>query len=202
MRGLLRFIFVASVLVLGGPGSAARSEPKYTNHPAYSGPSETIVIYIDGRFASGDSDDIKSAIEEWNRVLNGVVKFEAGPLPSPKDRKPRAWVITRGPGKEGVSEYGRAERSLGTLQPMPMGGGLLIIFDRALKPANDQPIALRDVMMRELGHLAGLRHTTDTELLSWDYARGDASCVTHATASAIATLRNVPVTALNWCPPL
>lgn len=201
MRLVHRLCLVTVVLFSLGLGSGARAEPRYTDHPPQGGRSETIQIYVDPRFSPRDSDDIASAIGEWNRVLNGVVKFDAGPLPSLPERKPRAWVITRGAGKEGVSEYGRGERSLGTVQPMPMGGGVLLIFDRALKPANEEPIALRDVMMRELGHLAGLRHTTDTELLARDYGRGDASCVTHATASAIAALRNVPVTALNWCRP-
>ena len=105
----------------------------------------------------------------------------------------------RGAGKEGVSEVGRTERSVGTLQPMPMGGGVLLVLDGALKPSADRPLTLRDVMMRELGHLAGLRHTTQTELLSGQYLLGDKSCVTRAPAAAIATLRDVPVESLNWC---
>lgn len=199
MRQLSSLCLLAGILIPVAWQGAARAEPKYTQHPPHAGRTETIVVYLDPRFADGDRGDIVSAIDEWNRALNGVMKFEAVPLPPAAERNRRAWVIMRGAGKEGVSEVGRTERSVGTLQPMPMGGGVLLVLDGALKPSADRPLTLRDVMMRELGHLAGLRHTTQTELLSGQYLLGDKSCVTRATAAAIATLRDVPVESLNWC---
>ena len=80
-----------------------------------------------------------------------------------------------------------------------MGGGILIVFPGANDYLRDRGLTLRDVMMRELGHLAGLRHATNTELLARDYEAGDRGCVDKQMAEQVAQALAVPVEALNWC---
>ena len=192
--------FSVHVLFPAAWQGAAHAELKYTQNTPQAGRTETVLLYLDPKFADGDRGAIMSAIDEWNHVLNGVIKFEASPLPPAGDRKLAAWTIMRSLGKEGVREVGRhTELSLATLQPLPMGGGMLLVFDQAIKLSDNRALTLRDVMMRELAHLAGLRHVTDAELLSSKYLSGERSCVTEEMASAIAKLHNVTVGAMNWC---
>jgi hypothetical protein len=195
-----RRLFCSLGIVLAmGMANEATAESVYTSHPPYGGPSQTISIYIDPSFGAPDNAEIVSAIKEWNRALNGVVILEVSALPAEGGRDAHAWIIRRGPSKEGVREQGRAETSFGTVQAMPYGGGVLLIFDEAIKHFHDHPIDLRDVMMLELGHVIGLRHATHTGLLGGQYPIGDASCIDKEMAAAIADLRKVPVDALNWC---
>ena len=81
MRQLSSLCLLAGILIPVAWQGAARAEPKYTQHPPHAGRTETIVVYLDPRFADGDRGDIVSAIDEWNVALNGVMKFEAVPLP-------------------------------------------------------------------------------------------------------------------------
>jgi len=198
LRHFLGAAGALSLLVLSG---MAHGEPEYTRHPPDSGATRTIPVYLDPRWVSWDAEAIASAIAEWNHVLNGRMRLEVLPLPFPPgaERDMRTWTILRSPGKEGVRETGRSETSLASVQPLPLGGGVLLVFDGALKYFHDHPIGLRDVMMRELGHLAGLRHDQDTSLLAEPYRRGDASCIDKATASTVAARLGVAVEALNWC---
>ena len=78
---------------------------------------------------------------------------------------------------------------------------MLLIFPDASAYLQQHSLSLRDVMMREIGHLMGLRHLEHAELLAEDYARGDLACVNEATATAVAAMLNVPAMALNWCEP-
>ncbi|WP_085936957.1 hypothetical protein [Enhydrobacter aerosaccus] len=199
LRPLYRLFSFLCVILAIGTANEVVAESVYTRHPPYGGPSQTISIYIDPSFSTSDNAEIVSAIKEWNRALNGVLVLEASALPPADGRDAHAWIIRRGPSKEGIREQGRAEMSFGTVQAMPHGGGVLLIFDEAIKYFHDHPLDLRDVMMVELGHVVGLRHATHMELLSGQYRIGDASCIDKETASAIADLRKVPVDALNWC---
>lgn len=109
------------------------------------------------------------------------------------------WLIRRGPGQEGVREAGRKAQSFGTIPAMPLGGGVLLVFPQAVAHLPQYSLSLRDVMMREFGHLVGLRHQERGELLAENYAPGDLACVNRATAAAVVALLSVPATELNWC---
>ena len=78
---------------------------------------------------------------------------------------------------------------------------MLLIFPDARAYLQQHSLSLRDVMMREIGHLMGLRHLEHEELLAQDYAPGDLGCVNEATATAVAAILKVPAAALNWCEP-
>lgn len=191
------------MLVLAGMlfATASHAAPNYTNNPRYSVSPRVVPVWIDPNFTQPERVQVLSAIEEWNAALNGVVRIDV--VDSPGERGPRNenWLIRRGPGKEGVREVGRTAQSFGTVQAMPLGGGMLLIFPDASAYLRQYSLSLRDVMMRELGHLVGLRHLEHAELLAENYAPGDLGCVNQATATAVAAILKVPVTALNWCEP-
>lgn len=189
------------VLVLAGllSATASRAAPDYTNNPRYGGPPRVASVCIDPNFTEVERAELLSAIEEWNVVLNGVARIDVVGSTEGQGSRGGTWLIRRGPGKEGVREVGRSTQSFGTIQAMPFGGGILLVFPLAIAHLHQYSLSLRDVMMRELGHLVGMRHQEHAELLAENYARGDLACVNHATASAVATFLHVPVTALNWC---
>lgn len=191
------------VLILAGLLSvtAPRAAPDYTSNPRYGGPPRVVSVWIDPNFTALERADVLSAIEEWNVALNSVARIDVVASTEGQGSGRGTWLIRRGRGKEGVREGGRSAQSFGTVQPMPFGGGILLVFPQAIAHLHQHSLSLRDVMMRELGHLVGMRHQEHAELLAENYARGDLGCVNHATASAVATFLHVPVTALNWCEP-
>lgn len=180
--------------------TASFAAPSYTDHPRYGGSPRVVPVWIDPNFKQAERDQMLSAIEEWNAALNGVARIDVVTSPEGPAAK-QSWLIRRGPGKEGVRELGRRTQSLGSPQGMPLGGGVLLIFPDASAYLQQHSLSLRDVMMREIGHLMGLRHLEHAELLAEDYARGDLACVNEATATAVAAMLNVPAMALNWCEP-
>lgn len=187
-------------VVLGVLGAAALSAaPLYTNHPPFAGKGRPVPVFIDAGFTPTEQEQIQDAMAEWNRVLNGVARFERVESASDPRDGGRPWLVRRGAGRDGIREPGRKDQNLATVQPLPMGGGILIVFAGAGDYLRDRGLTLRDVMMRELGHLVGLRHTTNVELLAKDYEAGDRSCVERQTAQEVAQALNAPVEALNWC---
>ena len=187
-------------VLLGMLGAATLSAaPLYTNHPAFAGKSRPILVFIDSGFTPSEQEQIQGAMVEWNRALNGVARMERVESANDSRDGVRPWLVRRGAGKDGIREPGRKDQNLATVQPLPMGGGILIVFPGANDYLRDRGLTLRDVMMRELGHLAGLRHATNTELLARDYEAGDRGCVDKQMAEQVAQALAVPVEALNWC---
>lgn len=196
-------VSLLGVLVLAGMLSATASHavPRYTDHPRYGGAPRIVSVWVDPNFTEPERAQVLSAIEEWNAALNGVARIDVAASTGGQDSRGGIWLIRRGPGKEGVREEGRTAQSFGTVQAMPLGGGVLLVFPQAVAHLRQYSLSLRDVMMRELGHLVGLRHHEHGELLAENYAPGDLGCVNQATAAAVAALLSVPVTTLNWCEP-
>ena len=186
------------LLLFAGLGVSAAT-PVYTDHPAHSGRTRPVPVFIDASFTGNEKDQIRSALEEWNRVLNGVARFLVVPAAGDQAEGVKAWVIRKGAGRDGIREPGRKDQNLGTAQPLPMGGGVLIIFSGAGSYMTEHGLTLRDVMMRELGHLLGLRHADHGDLLAADYRSGDASCIDRAVTDQVAKVLQVPEESLNWC---
>lgn len=191
------------VLVLAGMffATASHATPDYTSNPRYGGSPRVVSVWIDPNFTAAERGQVLSAIEEWNAALNGVARLDVVEASGGQGSRGGTWLIRRGPGKEGVREEGRSAQSFGTIQAMPLGGGVLLVFPQAISRLPQHSLSLRDVMMRELGHLVGLRHREHGELLAENYAPGDLGCVSQATAAAVAAVLSVPATALNWCEP-
>lgn len=191
---------LAAAFGLAWAGMVAAA-PLYSDHPATAARTKRVPFFIDPSFVVADQDQILSAVEEWNRALNGVARLERVAAANESIEGTKPWVIRRGAGRDGIREPGRKDQNLGTFQPLPMGGGVLLIFSGAGDYLRENSLTLRDVMMRELGHVVGLRHTEHSELLAEDYRAGDRSCVDRQTAQEVARVFAVPLEALNWCDP-
>ena len=77
---------------------------------------------------------------------------------------------------------------------MPGGGGLLIVSDDILKKFD-----LENIVLHELGHLLGLQHDPRSRLMSMAYVLDEQGCVDKFTVEMLATLKRLPLEALNWC---
>ena len=78
---------------------------RYTDKPApaaLSAGSRTLTVYVDRGFDPAERERIGLALQQWNHVLNGLVRFRASPLPpDPSDqtltqiRRTGAWIVAR-----------------------------------------------------------------------------------------------------------
>jgi hypothetical protein len=180
--------------------SLRENAPSYTQRHAVNLKPEIVRIAIDEQFSLYDRAKILRAINEWNHVLNGFVRFDIGPVMD--DGRPAAgpvqnWVITpafggRPPPVDGVA-FGHA---VAVTQPIhPIGGIVVVYVDRV----HGHDLDLAGVMRHELGHVLGLGHDPNGRLMSARYRASKQQCVDRSAAEAIAVSRGLPVAELNWC---
>jgi hypothetical protein len=186
------------------PGLALLVNRPYTNRPAYAGRAEIITIRIDHQFDPPEHVKVLNAIEEWNHVLNGYVRFEvsavpfgaAAPHPTPAapaaSRSSKNWVIAHAAGRG--QDRGSMGDVLAVTQRLPGGGGLMILYDDAIGRAD-----LGNIVLHELGHVLGLEHDPATRLMSANYLTDRQGCVDEVTVKALAALKGLPIDGLNWC---
>jgi len=186
------------------PVLALLANRPYTNRPVYAGRAEIITIRIDHQFEPSEQFKVLKAIEEWNHVLNGHVRFEvtavpfgaAAPLPTPAvpaaSRSSKNWVIAHAPGRG--QDRGNAGDVLAVTQRLPGGGGLMILYDDAIGGAD-----LGNIVLHELGHALGLEHDPATRLMSANYLTDRQGCIDEVTVKALAAIKSLPIDQLNWC---
>ena len=177
--------------------SLRADEPPYTHHVATVAVSPEVVrLRIDDGFSLYDRAKILRAINEWNFVLNGHMRFEV--VAPDADGKPRpiksAWALV--PLKKSPMNLrgGSNHEALAVTLGIPAGGGImLVMLDR---------IGTRDlagVMRHELGHVLGLGHDAHGGVMAAVYSPYDQGCIDRRAVQAIAAGRHLPVDGLNWC---
>jgi predicted Zn-dependent protease len=142
-------------------------------------------------FSLHERAKILRAVNEWNVVLNGFVRFEI--MPAGNDATSGAhqhWVITS---KQGGQSTGLAT-TLAATSPVADVGGLMVIYVERIGRRD-----LGGVVMHELGHVLGLGHSSKGGLMAARYHATSQQCVDRATVEAVAAKRGLPMARLNWC---
>ena len=165
--------------------------PDYTTHRAATAKPEIVGIAVDDQFDMYQRAKILRAVNEWNHVLNGFVRFDIDPA---ADKEP-VWLIVpvlggRPPPVHGTI-FGHALAATQAVQPL--GGVVIVYVDRV------RGYDLASVMRHELGHVLGLGHDPNGRLMSSRYTANRQQCIDRAAAEAVAAKRTLPSAALNWC---
>ena len=181
----------ADTLTIEEITSLRENVPDYTAHHAATAKPEIVRIAIDDQFTLYERAKILRAVNEWNQVLNGFVKFDI----DPKADHGQFWAIVpmhggRPPPVRGVI-FGHALAT--TQQALPVGGMVTVYVDRV------RGYDLTSVMRHELGHVLGLGHDPNGRLMSSHYTTSRQQCIDRAAADAVAAKRGLPPVALNWC---
>jgi hypothetical protein len=164
----------------------------YTDHrSAAAAKPEIVGIAIDDQFDMYQRAKILRAVNEWNHVLNGFVRFDIDPAAT----KGPVWVIApmrggRPPPVRGTI-FGHA---LAATQPVPPLGGVVVVYVDRVRGYD-----LTSVMRHELGHVLGLGHDPNGRLMSSHYTPSRQQCIDRTAAEAVAAHRTLPPAALNWC---
>jgi hypothetical protein len=180
-----------------GPAAAEEAanlrerEPHYTSHRSAATKPEIVRIAIDDQFDMYERAKILRAVNEWNHVLNGFVRFDIDPAAD----HGQVWVIVPERGGRPPPVRGMiVGHALAATQPVaPIGGIVIVYVDRV------RGYDLVSVMRHELGHVLGLGHDPNGRLMSSRYTANRQQCIDRAAAEAIAANRTLPPAALNWC---
>src|SRR5476649_230190 len=65
---------------------------RYTNHPASTAKTEIVSLHIGAALTDDENTHILAAVNEWNHVLNGAVRFDVSPTVG-GPTQPGAWLI-------------------------------------------------------------------------------------------------------------
>ena len=163
----------------------------YTSHQRATVRSEIVSLVVADTFSLHERAKILRAVNEWNVVLNGFVRFEI--MPDGNDASPGArqhWVITS---KQGGQSTG-LPTTLAATYPVTDVGGLMVIYVERIGRRD-----LGGVVMHELGHVLGLGHSSKGGLMAAHYHATSQQCVDRATVEAVAAKRGLPMARLNWC---
>jgi hypothetical protein len=166
-------------------------EPHYTSHRSAAAKPEIVRIAINEQLNMYERAKILRAVNEWNYVLNGFVRFDIDPAAD----KGQMWVIVpmlggRPPPVQGTI-FGHALAA--TQSAPPIGGVVTVYVDRV------RGYDLTSVMRHELGHVLGLGHDPNGRLMSSRYTMSRQQCIDRAAAEAVAANRTLPPAELNWC---
>jgi hypothetical protein len=194
-----RDYLVADPAENGGPAGEARYTDNVSYVTTYSTNVEIIPLRLDPAFPADERREILRAVGEWNHVLNGYVRFESvikvfhaeGQRSDPAPPRANVWSIL--PARGAVPIGGRVARAMALLQPMPHGGGVVMIFRETAI------MAIATAVRHELGHVLGLQHDPASRLMSPIHDPLRQQCIDKATVAAVARMRGLPLDQLNWC---
>jgi hypothetical protein len=186
----MRVVLLALVCLIG----CVRTH--YVEHLPVIGRCSIVDVQVDVGFSNEDQRRIDMAIEEWNKSLNGYMRYEV--VSRVFDMKPdqlRAGGIiimkvssdnTIVPTANGISG-----NVLGWTDTL--GGRLIwIVRDRLWEGQ------VEGVVMHELGHVLGVGHLGSKSLM-YKMDGGTSTCVDKETAMEVARIHGWDIDHLVWC---
>ena len=172
---------------------------RYTDKPAPAAAagSRTLTLYVDRDFDPAERERIGLALQQWNHVLNGLVRLRPTLLPPDPSsqtlaqiRRSGAWIVAK---VDSRHPAGRERTALAMTVGGRGGGFVYVIADR---------FATRDltaVLLHELGHVLGAGHDPHGHLMAPVYDRSNGHCIDRGAAAMVASAQHLPLSQLNWC---
>ena len=171
---------------------------RYTDKPAPAAAagSRTLTIYVDRDFDPAERERIGLALQQWNHVLNGLVRLRPTLLPPDPSsqtlaqiRRSGAWIVAKVDSRHPAAR----ERTALAMTVGGRGGFVYVIGDR---------FATRDltaVLLHEFGHVLGAGHDPHGHLMAPVYDRSNGHCIDRGAAAMVASAQHLPLSQLNWC---
>jgi hypothetical protein len=172
---------------------------RYTDKPAPAAAagSRTLTVYVDRDFDPAERERIGLALQQWNHVLNGLVRLRPTLLPPDPSsqtlaqiRRSGAWIVA----KVDSRHLAARERTALAMTVGGRGGGFVyVIADR---------FTTRDltaVLLHEVGHVLGAGHDPHGHLMAPVYDRSNGHCIERGAAAMVAAAQHLPLSQLNWC---
>ncbi len=196
ISSVLLAILCSLLLVAAGDEALAQAihsnEPRrYTHHAGSAGAPRIVALAVEGQFTAAERASILRAIEEWNYALNGFIRLDVVAPGSVRG----IWSIRaeKGGTPQAPNPVAGQPLSSTTASFWSSGGEMLVYVDRI--GTRD----LRGIVLHEFGHVLGLDHDAQGNLMSGRYQPSTEQCIDKPTALMVAARHNLPAAALNWC---
>lgn len=179
--------FVALALCIGCGSTPAPQPPEDVNR-SWAAPLNA-VFAVDEAFPLGELEQIAWAVGEWNRALGGLFawRFQSGGIGDWSIRRVVIDMCDDGPSM-GCTRYNQRQIDIDSWGIYPV--------EAFAGRADMDWTYFRTVLLHELGHAAGLQHTTSGLMARYV---GDVACIDQGAVDTLRTAYGVPEQAWGTC---
>ena len=156
-------------------------------------------VYIDTQFSPIDRDNIEKAIDTWNYVLNGFIKFDIASETFDMDPS----EIKNAINNNGVLIL--KINSLNPIIPVPKINGTVLGFAATgghyLYLVKDVILdkEIETITLHELGHILGSPDIDGEALMNTKHSEENSRCIDKRSMEEVAKYQNIDPKTLNYC---